>query len=539
MLKTKNIRSYFSIGFLLLIGSNAFAQIPIPQTMKVMSQNELQQSLIVSDQVDSLRTGKVMACAGNAANDNWANATALVVNGGMLNGQTTCGTVEAGETTNCNSVFGVGTTVWYKFVATATTHYVQIVYATGGCFFGSSVYAGATLPTTACTSNPISCQSASGGPAAHLYQLTNLTIANTYYIQVYYPAGGGCGTNGTFNIQVTTANPGGTITNKPEINSCATAQPGCFFGSPPTVNTVTSTCTSYPLAAAGYSANVVMTLYQQFTSSASWSNFSWQAIITSNCGGGNVAYLNWTLYNCSCGLLACGDISTLTGNGLACGTCYILKYQFELANCSSFTTVWPYQNVPNAPIACTVLPLELLFFTANYSEEKFVDINWETASEKDLREFIVERSVDGGNHVQLVKTAAIAKNTGGAKYAYQDKTKLENGTYYYRLTAIENNGKDHFSKTVAVSIEDGKEIIRFAPNPAQNNFDIIFGSNSMNLDTKMEVYNSFGQKVKEESFISSDHLKSVDISELPSGLYFVNITTPASSNIIKQTLIKE
>ena len=537
MSSLKNNISFLWACIYLLVSFCCFSQNIPSQTLKLISQSEYKQSEIISASVDSLHGGKVMACAGNAANDNWINAQAIVVNAAPLLNQTTCGTTEAGETNACNNVGG--TTVWFKFTATATTQFVQIVYVSGACYFGTAIYGGAALPTAACADKEISCQSSSSGPLTQLYQLTNLTIANTYYIQVYYPSGGACGTNGTFNIQVTTANPGGFITNPPYINTCATNQPGCWFNSPPSVNTVTSTCTSYPLAAAGYSANSVFTIYQKFTSSVSWSNFSWQAIITSNCGAGNVVWLRWTLYDCSCGILGCGDINTLTGNGLACATCYILKYQFELANCSSFVTVWPYQNVPASPIACTVLPLELLYFKANYSEEKFVQLDWETASEKNAKQFIIERSEDGGNFIEIGKIAASAKDGHEQKYQLLDKSELRNGTYYYKLIEIDNDGKEHFSKIIAVTIEDGKEIIRFAPNPAENNFDIIFGVNSLNLDTKMEMYNSFGQKVKEESFVPTTPIKEIDIHGLPSGLYFINITTPASSKIIKQTLIKE
>jgi hypothetical protein len=513
------------------IAGISFAQNPVSQNLKLIGATEYKNSeLITGESIGQ----KIMACAGNAANDNWANAQNIVVNAAALTNQTTCGSTEAGETNACNNAGG--TTVWFKFTATATTQYVSIIYVSGACYFGSAVYEGATLPTSSCPDREISCQSSSAGPLNQIYQLTNLTISNVYYIQVYYPSGGACGSNGTFNIQVTTANPGGFISNPQYINTCATVQPGCFFNSPPSVNTVTSSCTSYPLAANGYSANSVFTVYQTFNSSPSWSNFSWQAIITSNCLGGNVVWLRWTLYNCSCGILTCGDINTLTGSGLACGTCYILKYQFELANCTSFTTVWPYQNVPPSPTPCTVLPIELLYFTAEMDNDKFVNLDWETAAEINIDKYILQRSSDGATFKELVRTEAIAK-TGGAKYAYRDNEKLDNGTYYYKLSAIEKDGSSHFEKIVAVTIEDGKEIIRFAPNPAQNNFEIIFGKSTLNVDTKMEIYNSYGERVSEENFIPTQNIKPVDISNLRPGLYYVNIITPASSTIIKQTLI--
>lgn len=481
---------------------------------------------------------KIMACAGNAANNNFANAQALVVNGGNVAG-TTCGTLEGGETVGCYT--GANISVWYSFVATATTHYVQIAHTSGGCYFGSAVYAGSSLPTSNCgNTGPISCQSGSGGPLTHLYHLTNLTVGSTYYIQVLYASGGVCGQNATFNIQVTTANPGGTITNKPEINSCTTPNAGCFFSAPPTVNTVTSTCVSYPLAASGYSANSVFTVYQQFTSSASWSNFSWQAIITSNCGAGNVVWLNWALYDCSCNELACGNISTLTGNGLACGTCYRLKYQMELANCTSFTTIWPYQNVPAAPLPCTVLPLQLLYFTAYpLAESKKVNVEWESVTETNLKEYRVYRSEDGINFNLLTTIEAKGNNGGQQKYNYEDACCETEETRYYKLTSIDNDGSTSYEKIIAVTFKNNKEITKFAPNPANSNFIVTFGEAAQKLPTKLQMFNSVGKLVMEEDFVTDTFFKQFNIEELPSGIYFITLITPASSEGIKYKLVKE
>ncbi|MBL7894477.1 MAG: T9SS type A sorting domain-containing protein [Bacteroidia bacterium] len=478
-------------------------------------------------------------CGANAANNNFANAVALVVNGGNISG-TTCGSLEAGETTACYS--SATSSVWYKFTATATTHFVQITLVSGACFVGSAVYGVTSLPTTNCgNSGPISCQSAFGGPTATLYNLTNLTIGNVYHIQILYNQAG-CSSNfGTFNIQVTTANPGGTITNPPLIAQCSSPAAGCFFGTPPAVGTVTSSCTSYPLSAAGYNANSVWSTVIQFTSSASWSNFSWQAIITSNCfPSGNVQWLNWTLYDCSCNQLACGNISTLTGAGLACGTCFRLKYEMELANCTSFTTIWPYQNVPSSPTPCTVLPLHLLFFTANPTgDNKNVIVEWEAISEVNVKKYILERSSDGINFNLLTEIDALGTEQGNRKYSYNDNCCFGQETRYYKLTSVDDDGSTSFEKTIAVTFKGNKDIAKFSPNPANTNFIISFGESAQNLPTIIQIYNSLGELVKEETFVTNTFYKEMNIEELNAGIYFVNLITPATSEVIKYKLVKQ
>lgn len=540
--------SKLTLLILIFLGlSSTFLSQENNSLIKALGAEELNNSNVIPG-IENQETGKIMACAGNAANDNFANAQSLTVNGGLVAG-TTCGTSQAGETSACNAAGNPS--VWYKFTATATTHYVQIAYVSGSCYFGSAIYGGSTLPTSACgNTGPISCQASSGGPLTHLYHLTNLTVGATYYIQIIYPAGGSCGTNGTFNIQVTTANPGGTITNPPPLTSCTSPGAGCFFNSPPaSAATVTAACTSYSLAANGYSANSVWSTVIQFTSSASWSNFSWQAIITSNCSGGNVHWLNWTLFDCSCNQLACGNLSTLTGNGLACGTCYRLKYELELANCSTvplninppnFTNIYPYQNIPSSPTPCTVLPLHLLYFTAfPLAEDKKVNIEWESVVESNVKNYRIERSDDGINFNLLSVIEAKGTKNGNQKYFYEDKCCVNQETRYYKLTSIDNDGTKSYEKIIAVTFNNGNEIAKFAPNPASSNFIISFGEKAQLLPTKVQVFNTMGQLVMEEEFVTNTFFKQFNIVNLNSGLYYVNLITPVSSEVIKYKLIKE
>lgn len=505
-----------------------------------LTPGKLLESIIISDSVRIANPlGKPEACV-IVANDNFAAAANLPI--GAIVAGSTCGSLQPGETTACMSGFPGVTSVWYKFTATAPIMYVQLDITGGFCYFGSAIYSNTSLPTSNCGNNgPISCQSASGGPVTTLYQLTNLTIGAVYYVQVLYSPGGGCGTNATFNIQVSVANPG-VVTNGPALNNCAAPLPGCFFNSPPTVAAVTAGCPSYPLGASGYNANSVWQAVMQFTSSGSWSNFSWQAIIQSNCPpGGNVAWFNWTLYDCSCNQLACGDINTLTGNGLACGTCYRILYQMELANCGSFTTIWPFQNVPASPIPCTVLPLELLSFNAYpNSDTKKVNVEWISASENELKEYRLYKTNDGINFNQLATVKAKGnKNGGNQKYNYEDDCCRVQETRYYKLMAIDNDGKISFEKIIAVTMNAGKELIRFAPNPAQDNFVIIFGENAKNVDTQISIMNSYGEVVKVENFISDKYSKQINIEDLPSGIYFINVITQASEEVIKYKLVKQ
>lgn len=534
----KNMKRIFILFLLLFTMGVSSLMSQTTSELRVMTKDELDASILVPLQFISETEKTLMPpCGANAANDNFANAQTLVVNGGNVGG-TVCGTLEAGEKWGC--VTTPNMSVWYKFVATATTHYVQATYLSGTCYFGCVIYGNLSgVPTNTCQADgpgsqyPISCQSGSGGPVTQLHQLTNLTIGSTYYIQI--TGNNACANFTSFNIQVTTANPGGAITNRPPINACSTASPGCYFPSPPTVPTVTAGCTSYSLTGAGYNANSIWQATFQYTNSATVSNVSLQAIITSNCGAGNVAWFNWRLYDCSCNLIGCGTLSNLTVAGLGCGTCYRFEYIMELANCSSFTTIWPYQNIPAVPIPCTVLPLNLLYFNANVNKtSNDVSLEWETVSEKNIKSFRIERSTDGVNFNPIV--SGVYAVGSGYKYNFTDRTVAEKQMYYYKLVAVNNAGTDEFERTIVLAAQIKDRDIKLIPNPVASSLNIEL--NETKTYSSVDIYNTLGQKVKSIIPEMQANKFTVDVSDLSKGIYFVEVIT-SDNEVISKKLIKE
>ena len=111
------------------------------------------------------------------ANDNCSGAILLTVNSTCV---PTAGTV-AGSTTStppttCWSLTNNITDVWYKFVATATTHTVELA-----C---SSNFYGVEELMSSCTGPALNCMG-SGPGVDNQMSATGLIPGNTYYIRVY------------------------------------------------------------------------------------------------------------------------------------------------------------------------------------------------------------------------------------------------------------------------------------------------------------------------------------------------------------------
>lgn len=150
------------------------------------------------------------------SNDECANATSLTVNQNYLCGSVTAGTVldatASGGPNFCNSSTKANDDVWFKFVATATSHRIQLLNIVGSqTDLFHMVYdggAGGTCPTS---ETPIYCSD------PETSNQTGLTIGNTYFVRVFTNASAE-GDNTTFDICI------GSAPTAPTNDSCVNAE---------------------------------------------------------------------------------------------------------------------------------------------------------------------------------------------------------------------------------------------------------------------------------------------------------------------------
>ncbi|MCF6347894.1 MAG: T9SS type A sorting domain-containing protein [Flavobacteriaceae bacterium] len=149
------------------------------------------------------------------ANDECANATTLTVNSNFLCTTKTAGTVAeatgSGVSTGCPGNSNANDDVWYKFVATDTSHKIELSNIAGSnTDLYYIVYEGGT--TGNCnTMTAIFCGSANPGTPP------SLTVGNTYFINVFTNSTVS-GANTTFDICV------GSTATAPSNDDCADAE---------------------------------------------------------------------------------------------------------------------------------------------------------------------------------------------------------------------------------------------------------------------------------------------------------------------------
>jgi fibronectin-binding autotransporter adhesin len=149
------------------------------------------------------------------------------------------------------------------------------------------------------------------------------------------------------------------------------------------------------------------------------------------------------------------------------------------------------------------LPIELLFFDAQLTSRKTVDLNWATASETNNDYFTIEKSKDG---ISFEKTATISgAGTSRSKQQYHaiDKDPYQ-GYFYYRLKQTDFDGKFVYSKLVAID-NSNSEVTGFVvfPNPSSDGIIQVSIHGNTSAKAFITITDTYGRTV---------YSKTVDLS---------------------------
>jgi len=194
-----------------------------------------------------------------------------------------------------------------------------------------------------------------------------------------------------------------------------------------------------------------------------------------------------------------------------------------------------------APILETTLPVKLASFTATLNKSNTVDLKWITYSELNVSHFEVERSTDGINFTEAGVVFAYGNSTDTKNYAYPDNISgVTSPAVYYRLRAVDMDGKDHYSETrmIRLTKQTSTDIaIAAFPNPVVNELRISIPNEWQNKKVTYEVMNANGQITHKTETANSSQVENINTSKLASGFYIVRVTCDgqtAQQKIVKQ-----
>ena len=133
---------------------------------------------------------------------------------------------------------------------------------------------------------------------------------------------------------------------------------------------------------------------------------------------------------------------------------------------------------------------------------------WETASEVNVSDFNVQRSIDGITFETIGKVNA----KGAGKYSLTAPPPPKGGIEYFRLEVVDKNGAISYSEVKEIQLGINNYELRISPNPA-NDYITISGVN-----VKEVRINDVSGRIL---LVGRD--KRVDVRGIATGIYYLTI----------------
>lgn len=211
----------------------------------------------------------------------------------------------------------------------------------------------------------------------------------------------------------------------------------------------------------------------------------------------------------------------ITATALTVGQTYLLMFDgYNGDDCD----LKVYRNNNGLPVVWTG-------FGATLTAPKTVQIDWSTSTEVNNRGFFVQRGFQkqkGGldnfewESIAFVEPAAGAGD--GASYRYEDHPDYLGRPWYYRIQQIDFDGTSDYTPYQEIMIAGAAEsdLQAVYPNPASRLLNLQYYAAKAG-PSEFVIYNIAGARVRQANFSSTTQgvfYETVDISELPNGLYF-------------------
>ena len=165
-------------------------------------------------------------------------------------------------------------------------------------------------------------------------------------------------------------------------------------------------------------------------------------------------------------------------------------------------------------------------------------LTWQTSSEVNSKEFVVERSVNGTSNWTNIGTVIAKGNSSSVlDYTFTDARPLV--ASYYRLKMVDLDNSSTYSKTVnIIRKRNANGIVSVFPVPANTAVTVQYESIETG-EVKMTITDITGRIVdtREVSLSQGINALQVNLSERAKGIYFVKIVQDGAESIEK--LIKE
>jgi hypothetical protein len=181
-----------------------------------------------------------------------------------------------------------------------------------------------------------------------------------------------------------------------------------------------------------------------------------------------------------------------------------------------------------------ILPLNFTNLSASQTATTQVQVNWQTANEINVLQFVIERSNNGNSFSKIGTVTAI----GSGSYSFVDNNIGNAGPQlYYRIKAVDKDGSTSYSQVVSVQL--GTSNVRFSvyPNPVKDQLQIQIQSLAKHT-ASLKMMDVQGKVVRQQNVYlqAGNNFVSLATSSFAKGSYVLTIT---GEQVYRQTIVKE
>lgn len=202
---------------------------------------------------------------------------------------------------------------------------------------------------------------------------------------------------------------------------------------------------------------------------------------------------------------------------------FIIKTTTESAGFSEYNFY-----LDDIEILPTALPLNWLNFTALPAADKTVQLTWKTAQEQNANQFLIEHSVDGLTY--KVIDSVKAKNSQEMNNYTYSHTQPTSGKNYYRLRAVDFDGKYSYSKVEMVNMASAKAKYSISPNPVSSNSVTVTFAKPVPKPVSYTIYDIKGKIVQQGTL--TQQLQRINLL-MSAGTYYITVEEYGTTAFIK------
>ncbi len=172
------------------------------------------------------------------------------------------------------------------------------------------------------------------------------------------------------------------------------------------------------------------------------------------------------------------------------------------------------------------LPVRFANLAGRINSDSVATISWSNLSESEISSYLVERSTTGYDF-HVIGTV-LPRGNAGTREDYQFQTTQSEAQVYYRIKAIENDGRTFYSTVIALKrngpdTEPGANKIALSvfPNPVQGTECSFRLTNAEKGRYISFVVNAEGKQLRQKMVVHNggDLTRTVDLTGLPAGIY--------------------